>query len=423
MEIKTYITNNFELKYKLTEYFININIANEFYRNKLYEKIKKMYLQLANDNQIYLNPNDEQKNEHILIELLTYFIYANLSNDDVIFSSTANNYNAINVKDYLIKINNNEGLYEKYEKVIYQIKQKIIKYYHKLKKFNEITSNINLYAIECIESENKINMILEVKQQLSNNDEYKHIYEKLKNYNVTIYVPMSNYIHLMKNFLIQNYNVYEITNEVLEKNNIDLNIINKYIYIIFFRYITLSGGSTQGSIIPSFKKILKKYLNIKIELFGSAINTSSTRYGSIFTDIEQYFGSIGSFFNLDIKAGYYEINPPFEYNLINNMFNKLFEWLENTNKGLLFFVIIPKINFKNMNGYIKLYKKYQLFWKFIKKEDFPYLHYNKDFSMTKVRNITNTNLLIFSNDHIKLVVKEIAINFNKYFDLWKSKKK
>lgn len=142
-----------------------------------------------------------------------------------------------------------------------------------------------------------------------------------------------------------NNNIFNVYND----NSIrDYNCI-KLIYIVYLRYFTIMNGSNQASILPSFKKLIKDYLGVKIELFGSALNTSMSKFGSIFPDIEYAFGSLGNYFDINIKRGYFEINPVFDNCLINDIFIKTYNELKKAelhNQPLLFLLIIPSTYFK-----------------------------------------------------------------------------
>ena len=78
-------------------------------------------------------------------------------------------------------------------------------------------------------------------------------------------------------------------------------------------------------------------------LFGQYLNSNLKYFCSLFYDIEWIFGSLNNYFDTNIKSGYYEINPPFDKCLIDNMFDKLSNDLinaENNKQPLLFCLII-----------------------------------------------------------------------------------
>ena len=69
--------------------------------------------------------------------------------------------------------------------------------------------------------------------------------------------------------------------------------------------------------------------------------TRYPRYCSAFEDIDQYFGSIGSFFDFHPTSGCYEANPPFVPYLMMRMALHMEELLKNATGALCFIVIIP----------------------------------------------------------------------------------
>ena len=211
--------------------------------------------------------------------------------------------------------------------------------------------------------------------------------------------------------MLNNY----LSNEVLDAKVIE------YIYMIFNRYSILSSGNNQASLLPSFKKLLKEKLNIKIELFGSPINTSNSSFGSIFYDIESVFGSLGNVFRTNIIKGYYELNPIFDKCIIDTLIlkctNELIESQKKSNK-LLFFFILPISYFKysNLPDQLNEFIKFSII---LEKNDFPYIRYNRNYTRTIVSPIVMTQLIICHTSFISNYVKFNVINFKKLLDAWK----
>ena len=190
--------------------------------------------------------------------------------------------------------------------------------------------------------------------------------------------------------------------------------------MIFIRYNTLSSGNNQASILPSFKKIIKDKLNIKLELFGSPLNTSSFTFGSIFYDIDHVFGSIGNYFNTKLLKGYYEINPIFDKCLIDNIIIKCFNEfnIANNNKAPLLFLIILPISYYKYSKKLNILNKFKKFEIILDKKKFPYIRYDRHFLKTKVTPIVDTHLLIYHNDYIKEIIKYNVLNFNTSIINW-----
>lgn len=119
-------------------------------------------------------------------------------------------------------------------------------------------------------------------------------------------------------------------------------------HVLFFcllkRYEIMGDENQQLAIPEDLKKKLKT--NINFELFGSAINRFYDNYCSLFYDLEQYFGSVGNFFDIELEQGIYIANPPFDEEIMKNMALKLIDSLDKTDKPLVFLVFIPAWDFK-----------------------------------------------------------------------------
>lgn len=235
-------------------------------------------------------------------------------------------------------------------------------------------------------------------------------------YNDTLIISQHIFNHLVKLYNTKMFNKYE-TSEILDVKTLE------YIYMVFNRYFTLSSGNNQASILPSFKKLIKEKFNIKIELFGSPINTSSATFGSYFYDIDYVFGSIGDYFKTDIKKGYYEVNPPFDRCLIYNVMIKTLNELNVANENklpLLFLFVLPYSYFK----YYVLPKDLSKYTKInilVPKEKFPYIRYNRTFTKTNVSPIVNTKLILCHTDYISSYVSENVQKFMVILNEWCSK--
>lgn len=59
--------------------------------------------------------------------------------------------------------------------------------------------------------------------------------------------------------------------------------------------------------------------DVSCECFASPLNSHFTSYCSAFPDIDQYFGSLGSFFSFYPRQGSFQANPPFDPSVIHLM--------------------------------------------------------------------------------------------------------
>jgi hypothetical protein len=115
----------------------------------------------------------------------------------------------------------------------------------------------------------------------------------------------------------------------------------------------LRSLNNQLAVHPKIMKKLKDNYNIYFELFGSVLNTYNRYYCSLFYDIEKYFGSMGSFFDIELLSGKFSMNPPFDNRLMGEAVNKI-ETTLNDNKDITVFIWIPIWDKK---GRINVYKQ------------------------------------------------------------------
>jgi hypothetical protein len=426
-------TENNKLIYKDYKYIyetINNNyLLIELERVKLYNKFilyfKKIYNKIINK---YKNINLNDKNifpqEALLLDLISTLILNMKNNNNILFDSFFDKespFEKIKLQNYFFKKNCiltlSNDLIKWCIKILSKLSKKYIKYYNKL--YNTIKYLNNEYSI-------KLNYLIDF-EIIDNN---KCIIINLKKDNNIIHyikLPYHIFSHLIKLYNNTIYNEYN--NDTIKDN-----IVIEYIYMIFIRYNSISNGNNQSSILPSFKKLIKDKLNIKIELFGSALNTSMYKFGSVFYDIEKVFGSIGNYFDTNIIKGYYEINPIFDKCLIDNIFIKCDSELtnaENNKYGLLFLLILPASYFKlsNINLFTNNYgnlpsniHKFIKYKKILSKENFPYIRYNRYMTKTIVSSIVKTNIIICHTSFISDYVSKNVLIFDSLLNNWIKKK-
>ena len=428
--IVTINTNNFKLEYINKTYKYKNEILIEIYRSNLFNRLQKKLSKYYNkylESMLKKDPSTDitDKNKYFgigySIDLLSIFIFNHKFNSDldVIFDNISP-FNKKSIYNYIERdncINVNKSNRTMIYKIYPKLNESYIKYHKKLEnrinflkhiQYNIIHENIN----------NEFIITLNIKKDDSNflnNLEYRN----------KLIIPNHIFTHLVKLFntnILKNYTSSEILDD----------IVIEYIYILFIRYYTFSSGNNQASVLPSFKKFLKTYFNIKIELFGSPLNTSNNNFGSFFYDIDKYFGSLGNFFNINIKKGYYQVNPPFDKCLINSIFAKIMDELlisENSKEPLLFCLIIPHSyfiinkykNIKNKYNLCLNSNMYKMFFKYdilLKKEQFPYIRYNRTFNKTIVSPIVDTHILLLHNNYINTYVQNNVNIFKELVNNW-----
>lgn len=206
---------------------------------------------------------------------------------------------------------------------------------------------------------------------------------------------------------------------------------NKHIlfFCILYRYKLMGADNQQLTANINFKKDMQRIMNVNCELFGSSINRLYDNYCSLYYDIEQYFGSLGNFFDISLTQGLYFANPPFDEELMEKMASHIVSLLDKTLSPLGFIITIPIWDYKTTTKISQIcktkaydmgpYRCYEILkqskyfyheYKFCKK-GFPY--YN--FLTNTVIEASNTYLLIIKNNLMEFnndVFKELLIKNN-----------
>lgn len=170
--------------------------------------------------------------------------------------------------------------------------------------------------------------------------------------------------------------------------------IDTLIWCIIYRYKqSFLYDMIQLAILPKIYEKLTTNHDACLELFGSVMNHNLKHFCSLFYDLEKYFGSRGNFFNLKPIRGFYLMNPPFSFDIINLSINKYLEIIKN-NPKLKLFISIPiwdtqgriwinknckqkvNINYSDQPIIKKIYSSKQLIYKKkYCKENFSYFDY------------------------------------------------
>jgi phosphorylated CTD-interacting factor 1 len=85
-------------------------------------------------------------------------------------------------------------------------------------------------------------------------------------------------------------------------------------------------------------------LRVEAELFASPLNCRYDVFCSAHADVDAPFGSLGSFFAFEPKDGSFEVNPPFESDVVLAVARRLERLLKDAearNDALSFTVITP----------------------------------------------------------------------------------
>lgn len=255
-----------------------------------------------------------------------------------------------------------------------------------------------------------------------------YIYKGIDDFDYELCITKKVYDRLKKKLLVKG-KYDKIINYTC---NIDYQF-DEIIFCLCLRYNYLDSKNQQLAIIEEIKDMFKK-IGFNFELFGSAINTVSDNYCSLFTDIEYFFGSCGNFFDIKIEQGLYWCNPPYDDSIMTQCSNNIVNWLENNNNLIFLITIpiwdkktqkcidtfnysvidnnkdIPDDEFNDFLAYktIKPYIKKELI---IPKNRIPYFNYKRNIHIYAV----NTYLLLIHHPNIDKSYDNILTNINDVF--------
>ena len=413
-------TIDFELYYK-ADYEEEINIEKELFRGELYcyllKQFTKSCLQNLNEKVFSHKKNYTRTITNLLASWFftlyqeydfsfDEFFPSNYMNNDEIIKRILVDYCSLdNIDDLDSKIENIiNDLYKCYESIL----DKLTKYTNKTNEDN----NITVYKNENSYDRNGKKILFYNFNIININF---NICNKLSNIINNIMIPVEQYNEMKNRY-----------NNPYDNNHMDI-----IIWIILFRYQLLSSNNNQLAVIPSIYNKMIKDFNLSVECFASAINTSLNYFCSIYYDVEQYFGSIGNFFNIEPVRGVYSFNPPYQYDVISNGILKIISSMNKTKENLAFIITIPiwdnkgkqimlDNNMENNNNIIKyddfeimdIIRKSPYFrgLRMISKDDFTYMDHN--FYLFKNKTIQNTYVIVMSNYENNYIDKINMYNFN-----------
>ena len=120
------------------------------------------------------------------------------------------------------------------------------------------------------------------------------------------------------------------------------------LYCLLRRYNTIFGGNARSgtnfhsSLPESIFEFILRRCSTSTELFSSPLNNYFARYCSAFPDVDMPFGSIGSFYEVDIKSGSFQVCPPFTTQMMDTMAERVVALLDKTDKPLAFQIFVPE---------------------------------------------------------------------------------
>jgi hypothetical protein len=307
-----------KFKYIIPYYKQNkIDIEIELYRLRLIKKLtrklkKNIKLKLNKINIYKMTPRQERKVGIYLSQLIMNVNTNNSFNKDKI---TVND-------NLLIRVPTFDEVNDFYRDLNYSNNQKDYfknDEFNIIPSFNKIIKKVNKFH-DNINSSNKFS------KYINNNK----VYFKLNN---NIYEKYNKYCNREYDIKLRIYN------KLKEKYSGDKELMDKYIFCAILRYKSLNSGANQFVHNLEFKKEMNEKVNCDFECFASMFNHTYKYYGSMFYDIEQYFGSKGSFFGLTMLDGVYFANPPYDTNLLEKMAKHI---NNNIKPGVIICALCPK---------------------------------------------------------------------------------
>jgi len=378
----------------------------ELYRGKIYCQIIKMFIHIVTENlgtEIFCTKKSYPRTLTNLLSSWMFTLYAfDSNNNDPFFPDSFSNMKPLKITllDFC-KYNENHEI--NYEEIIDEILLKFLEYIEIQKEI------LDKYKISPFYLNSKDNYTITKKSFTQKRENNNVIFYKFKIL-VSFGIKDKRLLNILDNILLP-IDVYNKLKNNYTGINKDLDII---IWIIIFRYQLLGSNNHQLGVLPNIISMMTKDYGLTFECFASSINSSLSKYCSIYYDLEKYFGSQGNFFKANLIEGTYGFNPPYQKDIMDKGILKLFDLLnnaKNNDKKLTFIMTIPIwdkegqeiLNQHNKIDYgdfdiIKDIKSSDYFigLRIISKENFTYLDHN--FKLYKNKTIQNTYIIMMSTD-------------------------
>ena len=416
------------------------------------KKFKNRYIEfdfLDKKNKIIISPLLEIFRGKVYIYILKHFIYDSLNNFNIeIFSfKKSHNRTLTNLlSSWLFDLYSNYDfkkdpfLPSNYENT--EILEQILKDYSS-NHFDNIDNRIK-NIITNLKNNYKIGL-----EKLNEYQKSKLFYKNRKKYKINKILMENEKFNYYKldieiQFIIKENKLKNILNNIIIPVNVYKRCKEKYhglpnyfdtnLWIILFRYQLLGSNNHQLAVLPNILDLMLTDFNLNFECFASSINSVFKNYCSLYYDVERFFGSKGTLFNLKPISGTFSFNPPYQTKLITKGINRLFQHLSEATKNkkkLNFIITIPiwdisgKNKMKEINnesdinehieyGEFEIIKKIKnsIYFKglrMISKKDFTYLDHN--FQLFKDVTIQNTYVIVLSSDKNNNYINKI-INYN-----------
>jgi hypothetical protein len=335
-ELHSYTDSNIQLEYSSINNK-NLCIILELYRGKLFSHIINDFINDAVNLfgvKIFSVKKPYKRTLTNLISSWMFTLYASENFNQLQDPFLPNNYNEVSSLELILKD------LVKYDTTLINTNDLIKKLLTNLKNnFGDKVKILESYKKSKYYQDNKNKYLIEKKEVLDRRD-----YGDFKFYKFTIKLGFE--IKDKKLIDVLNYLLIPIDeyNKLKEFYNGDNNKMDELITIIIYRYQLLGSNNHQLGVKPDIMYKMKKDYNLNYECFASSINCTFNHYCSVYYDVEKYFGSFGSFFNLTPIRGTFGLNPPYQKEIIETCIIKALGHLEEADKEgnvLTFIITIP----------------------------------------------------------------------------------
>ena len=167
-----------------------------------------------------------------------------------------------------------------------------------------------------------------------------------------------------------------------------------------YRYDYIGGLDTYQAAAPKkFFDYIQYHFGVQHECFASPLNRTLENYTSQYFDVDKYFGSLGSFYDLKHlypEGGSFQANPPYIEEVIGIMVRYFIRWLDEDKKNPLSFIIILPNWTDSSNVKMLTESEYLRLEHFLGISDHRYTIYCP--GNVRRKNICNTRIYILQND-------------------------
>lgn len=411
-EMHSYNDNNIELEYMCPN-SKPVDLIIELYRGKIFCYIIKEFINDAVNllgTKIFSIKKSFHRTLTNILSSWMFTLYASENFNSNLDPFLPNNFKEVNSLRLILKdLVKYDTLLINTDTNIEILLNKLIKFYQEQLILLNNYKNSQYY----LDNKNKYKVTMKEIIHKRDNVDFKFYKYSIK---VSFEIKDKRLINILDNLLIPTDEFDKLKKNYTGNNS----LFHEYIWAILFRYQLLGSNNHQLGVKPDIMSQMNLHYNLNFESFASAVNSTFPHYCSIYFDIEKYFGSFGSFFNLTPIKGTFGLNPPYQKEIIEMSISKALIHLEEAtlnNKELTFIITIPiwdeegkkkmkdeynnelpqqNIDYGEFEIINQVKKsKYHKITRMIPKEEFTYIDHN--FKLFKNKTIQNTYIIVISS--------------------------